>query len=85
MKIELIDDWKKAYKFWSVIFSALGTAVMGFFTIWPDSALYLWQMMPSEIKQILPSNLATLIAMFIFLMSMASRLVKQKRLQDENK
>lgn len=82
-KLELVDDWKKAHRFWSVIFSALGTALMGLFTVWPESALYLWQMMPYEVKQIMPSNIATAIAMVIFIMSIASRLIKQKRLRDD--
>jgi len=77
-KIELVDDWKKAPKFWSVITSFIGTCIMGFFTIWPESALYLWGAMPNEVKTLLPDQLATGIAMFIFIASMISRLIKQK-------
>lgn len=85
MKIRLIDDWKKAHRFWSVIFSAIGTALMGLFTIWPESALYLWGAMPMEVRTLLPQNIATFIAMVIFIMSILSRLIKQQRLDNVNK
>lgn len=78
-RLELIAEWRSMAKFWSVRFSAIGAAMMAFFTMWPESALYLWQMMPAEIRQYIPERIATGLAMFIFFISMVSRIIKQEK------
>lgn len=78
-RIELIEDWKKAYQLWSVWFGVIGSALMGVFTFWPDSLLYLWGAMPIEIRRMIPEQYATGIALFIFVGSTIARLIKQKR------
>lgn len=78
-RLKLIAEWRMFARFWSVRFSALGAALMGFFTMWPESSLYLWQMMPAEIRQFIPERVATGLAMFIFAVSMVSRVIKQER------
>lgn len=77
-KVELIEDWKKAYRLWSVWFGLIGTAVMGVFTAWPESALYLWGAMPAEVRAMIPERFVSGIALFIFVMSTVSRIIKQK-------
>lgn len=77
-KVELIEDWKKATRLWSVRFGLIGTAVMGVFTAWPDSALYLWGAMPLEVRELIPERFVSVIALFIFVMSTVSRVVKQR-------
>lgn len=77
-KPELIEEWKKAHKLWSVRLSAIGAAVMGVFTFWPDSALYLWSAMPSEVREMIPERFVSAIALFVFAASAISRIVKQR-------
>lgn len=78
-KVELIEDWKKAYRLWSAWFGVLGTAVMGFFTFWPDGLLYLWGAMPAEVRRLIPEQYATAIAMFLFVGSTIALIIKQRR------
>lgn len=78
MKLILIENWRQAHKFWSIMCNALGATLMGLFSIWPDSALYLWNAMPDEVKTRVPESFASSIAAFIFVMSIVSRLIKQK-------
>lgn len=77
-KVELIEDWRTAHKLWSVRLSAIGAAVMGVFTVWPESALYLWSAMPSEVRAFIPERFVSGIALFVFTMSALSRIVKQR-------
>ena len=83
MRINLIDNWKQCYKMWSVRLSSFGAALMGYFLYFPDSALWLWQMMPREIHALLPSNVAMFIAFVIFIGTAISRLVKQNKLHQK--
>jgi hypothetical protein len=77
-KLRLIPDWKKCHRFWSVRISALGAAIMGLFTIWPDSALQLWAAMPDEVRTLIPHRIVSGLAAFVFVMTTASRIVKQR-------
>lgn len=77
-KVELIEDWKKATRLWSVRFGLIGTAVMGIFTAWPESALYLWGAMPGEVRALIPERFVSAIALFVFVMSTVSRIIKQR-------
>jgi len=81
--MKLIPEWREAYKLWSVRLSTLGALLMGFLLAWPDSLLYLWSMMPPEVYAYLPERIVQGLAMFIFVMSVISRLVKQRLNKDE--
>ena len=82
-KLELVENWRNFTKFWSVRFSMIGAALMGLFTVWPDSALYLWAAMPDEVRAMIPQSFVSMIALFVFALSSLSRIVKQKKLTDE--
>jgi len=74
----LIEDWQRCYRLWSVQLSAVGAVLLSILTAWPESTLYLWQMMPAEIRQLIPERVATGLAAFIFAMSAISRIIKQR-------
>ena len=82
-EIEFIDDIHQFHKFWSLQLSAVGAIIMSIFMIWPDSALYLWAFMPNEVRALIPSNIASFIAVILFGMSALSRIIKQKKLNKE--
>ncbi len=78
-KPELIENWRECWRFWSVRLSVVGAAIMGVFTAWPDSALYLWGAMPEEVRAFIPQRFVSAIALFVFAMSTVSRIIKQGR------
>lgn len=78
-RIKLIEEWRLAWKFWSIRLGFIGTALISVFTFWPESALYLWNAMPSEVKSIIPPQYVQIIGVVIFAMSMFARLVKQQK------
>lgn len=79
----LVDDVAKIRKAWSARLSGIGAAIMALLTVWPDSVLALWQVLPAEVHAIMPQQLVAGIAAFIFIMTFVSRFVKQAKLHDE--
>ena len=76
-KLELIDDIKDAYRFWSVRILAFGTVVLSWLTLFPADALWLWAYMPAEVRAYIPENITNFIAIAIFVISIIARIVKQ--------
>ncbi|WP_369050364.1 hypothetical protein [Burkholderia gladioli] len=75
MKIQLIDDWRRAHKFGSVQVSAGLAAVFG-----AGPALFdAWRMVPDDLKDALPHGWAHWIATGGFVLVLAARLFQIKR------
>lgn len=75
MKIQLIDDWRRAHKFGSVQLSAGLAAVFG-----AGPALFdAWRMVPDDLKDALPHGWAHWIATGGFVLVLAARLFQIKR------
>jgi len=80
----LVDDVAKIRKAWSARLSGIGAAIMALLTLWPDSVLALWQVLPPEVHAIMPQQMVTGIAAFIFIMTFVSRFIKQAKLHEQN-
>jgi hypothetical protein len=81
MKIKLIENWKKALKMWSVRLSTMGASIMGMFLYFPEWSLWLYNMMPTEIREMIPDRAALYLAMFVFIGTALARIVKQEKLK----
>jgi hypothetical protein len=81
IRIKLIENWQQARKFWSVIFSTIGAAIMGVFTVWPETAYMVWQSIPDEYRVAIPQSWVSGIGLALFLLSSFSRIVKQAKLE----
>jgi len=80
MKICLIQDWRVAWRFWSLRLNALGTLLLGWFLLVPESMLTLWGFLPPEARAILPPRAAMAAPLIMFVLATLARLVKQERL-----
>lgn len=79
----LIENARQFWRFWSVRFNALGIAILGWVQFDPVGALAVWNMMPAPVRQVLPSNLLTIIGIALFALSILARLVAQPKLKAE--
>lgn len=79
-KPELIPDWKKAWRFWSMRLAALGTAITSLLILWPDAALQAWNLLPQDLKSVLPERMVPIIGVGIFILSMVARVINQPKL-----
>ena len=81
LKLELIEDWRNLWRFWSVRLGIVGSAITGVLIAFPDVALSAWAMMPGDLKAAIPERYMPLIGVAIFVLSMIARAIKQTKLE----
>ena len=81
IKLELIEDWRNFWRFWSVRLGILGSAITGVLIVFPDVALSAWAMMPGDLKAAIPERYMPLIGVGIFVASLIARAIKQTKLE----
>ena len=80
-KLQLIEDWRNFWRFWSVRLGIVGSAVTGVLIAFPDVALSAWAMMPGDLKAAIPERYMPLIGVVIFVASLIARAIKQTKLE----
>jgi hypothetical protein len=75
----LIDNWRSWHRFWSVRLNALGIAILTWVQFDPVGVLYVWSLLPEDVRMILPPRFLMFVGLGLFALSMLARVVKQKR------
>lgn len=70
--MKLVDNWKRAWRWWSVRLSAAGAVVMGV----AEVAGHSWASLPPELRDTLPH--AQTIGLGLFIASALARLIQQE-------
>ena len=83
IKLELIEDWRNFWRFWSVRLGIIGSAITGVLIAFPDVALSAWAMMPADLKSAIPEHYMPLIGVVIFVASLVARAIKQTKLEQK--
>ena len=83
IKLELIEDWRNFWRFWSVRLGIIGSAITGVLIAFPDVALSAWAMMPGDLKAAIPERYMPLIGVVIFVASLVARAIKQTKLEQK--
>ena len=83
IKLELIEDWRNFWRFWSVRLGIIGSAITGVLIAFPDVALSAWAMMPGDLKVTIPERYMPLIGVVIFVASLVARAIKQTKLEQK--
>jgi len=65
--IKLVDDWRAAWKWFSVQAMGLSVVMLG-----------AWEVLPSDLKATLPEDLVRFLAIGLLSMGIAGRVVDQK-------
>jgi hypothetical protein len=76
-----IENARHWWRLWSLRLNALGLAILGYVQFDPIGALAVWNMLPFEVRRVLPPNFLTIVGMVLFGLSMLARLVRQPRLE----
>jgi uncharacterized membrane-anchored protein len=74
----LVDDARDFWRWWSVRLNAAGLAILTWVQFDPVGVLYVWSLMPDEIRWILPPRFLAIVGLALFALSMIARVVKQK-------
>ncbi|MCW2763993.1 MAG: hypothetical protein JWR85_4194 [Marmoricola sp.] len=85
LKIRPIDNIKVWYKFWSIRLGVVGSAIVSLFVMIPDAAIGMWNFMPETFKNFIPPQYMPMVGVFLFVLGMVARLVKQRRLPDDTR
>lgn len=82
--MQLIRDWRKAWKFWSIRLGLIGTALTSIFLASPEAALYAWALLPEDIKTHMPPEVVKYMGIAILAGSFVARIIKQPKLEKKN-
>ena len=74
--MKLVDNWKQAWRWWSVRLAAFGAAGAGLILAAPEAVLHAWTMLPAEL-QVGLAEYRTQIALAVFVVAVIARLIKQ--------
>ena len=83
IKLELIEDWRNFWRFWSVRLGIIGSVITGVLIAFPDVALSAWAMMPADLKSAIPERYMPFIGVVIFVASLVARAIKQTKLEQK--
>jgi hypothetical protein len=65
---------------WSVRFTTLGTALLAWIVASPDILLSAWNVLPAELKSIIPADYLLYITIGLFVLGIFSRVIKQEKI-----
>lgn len=77
----LIENWRCAWRFWSVRIQTIGIFLEGLFLAHAELPLQLWAMMPGEVKAILPAWAVRAVPLVAFVAATVARIVRQEKLR----
>lgn len=81
--MKLVPEWKLLWRAWSVRINALGLAIIGWVQFDPVGALGVWNMLPANVRELLPTHLLGAVSMTLFGLSMIAKLVHQPKLREK--
>ena len=78
--LEFVAHAKLLFKAWSVWLGTAGAALSASAALLPDSFLSAWNVLPPDIKAILPQNLQSVIGSTLMAAAVISQFIRQKKL-----
>lgn len=79
-KLELIPDWRKGWRFWSVQLQMAGAAILAFLEVFPDVFLSLWLATPPDIRDAFDPETLRFVGIGFVLLGTVARFIKQRKL-----
>jgi len=80
--MKLIENWRHAWRLWSVRLSALGALLTTFAAAAPDTLLQIWNGLPDDVRAIFPETAVRVIPTLLFVATIVARLIPQKAAAD---
>jgi len=80
----LVPGARQAWRWWSMRLNALGLAILAWVQFDPVSVLAVWNMMPGQVREVVPIHALTGLAFIFFALAMLARVVKQPKLEQSN-
>ena len=77
--MKLINGWRQAWRLWSVRLSALGAILTGWSLLAPEALLQAWQVLPDDLRTMVPERIAGVIPTLLFAATIVARLIPQPK------
>lgn len=81
--MKLVDEWPRAWRWWSIQLNALGNMLLVALLSFPDLAQQLWLALPPQVMDLLPERIAYWVPVLILIASGGARLVQQEKKDGE--
>jgi lysozyme family protein len=76
--MKLIDNWRHAWRLWSVRLSAFGALLTALAAAAPDTLLQIWNGLPDDVRGVVPESVAHVIPTLLFVATIVARLIPQR-------
>ena len=77
--MKLIDDWKKAWRLWSVQLNIITIIILAILNDLPSHIIASWSLLPEEIKSQIDKEVIAYVTMGLVILNILSRLVSQTK------
>jgi len=81
--MQLIENWRLAWRFWSVRLQAIGAALLTLSLAAPDYAIQAISLLPLDIRAGIAPEIIQYIALAAVIAGIAARYIKQQKLERE--
>lgn len=76
--MKLIDNWRHAWRLWSVRMSAFGALLTALAAAAPDTLLQIWNGLPDDVRSVFPETISRVIPTLLFVATIVARLIPQR-------
>lgn len=81
--VEFVSHARLLFRAWSVWLSGIGTALGVYLASAPDAIITAWNMLPPDLKSMLPVNIAQYVSYLLIALGIVSQFIRQKRLVEK--
>lgn len=81
--MKLVENWRQAWRWWSVRLSALGTLLSAAALAFPDALIAVWHIIPAARLARLPAGFVAIAPLLLFAGVLAARIIQQRRNDDD--
>ena len=81
--VEFVSHARLLFRAWSVWLSGIGAALGVYLASAPDAIISAWNMLPPDLKSMLPVNIAQYVSYLLVALGIVSQFIRQKRLVEK--
>lgn len=81
--VEFVAHARLLFRAWSVWLTGVGTLLGVYLASAPDAIISAWNMLPPDLKAMLPVNIAQYVSYFIVALGVIAQFIRQKKLTSQ--
>ena len=77
----IVSTWRFLWRKWSLRLNTIGLTILSYAYIDPVTTLYIWSMMPQDVRDVLPQDMLMHLGFALVALSILSQFVRQPKLE----